>query len=154
MLSYNISMSGNSSSYFPNCLLGQIETRRRESPLSPSVACRNVALSERCWRWAHPASWFMLTTHFTPNWYFRPILPWHTRSVSRKSHPPLRNSCCRSSSSRSIMTGWERFLVFLGLPVAKDFFRVSSLYISYPISSTPPSETQSAVTLARDATVL
>lgn len=84
------------------------------------------------------------------------LFSWNTtpKSIPRKGYPPLRNSCCRSSSSRSMMTGWERFLVFFDLPVAKDFFRVRSLYISYPISSTPPSDTQSAITLARAAIVL
>lgn len=45
-------------------------------------------------------------------------------------------------------------MLFFALPVAKDLFRVRSLYISYPSSSTPPSDTQSAITLARAAIVL
>lgn len=77
-----------------------------------------------------------------------------TLSLSRTGLPPFRSSCCRSSSSKSIMTGPACFFVFFFLPVAKDFFSERRRYISYPISSTPPSITQSFTTFARAAVVL
>lgn len=77
-----------------------------------------------------------------------------TLSLSRTGLPPFRSSCCRSSSSKSIMTGPVCFFVFFFLPVAKDFFSERRRYISYPISSTPPSMTQSFTTFARAAVVL